>query len=303
MLGQKDPYLIIINMKFLLSFILIIHFTGYAIARDAIVYNQRSSSKIIAASLDEFRTRVIQNDAIGFTVSPGADKMIVFHNDCIDKNSCKLTIYDLKKATVKTIVSSHANWLSGKWISNETFYVTREVRSDNGGRACGEDDELNGCAARAILQIAKFNLTSGKLSIVKVLGVGDYTALNNEFPREPKDVPAISYDSKYSLIWIGSDYWKKALVVRENYTGHELKLFQRKPSDFAEYYYYTKMPWSPDSKSFVMEYYLGGFFYTVFSGKKNVVVIGRTSFRKRIIDEGSQPYWLPNFPDAFTRLP
>ncbi|MBN1664544.1 MAG: hypothetical protein JW943_13165 [Deltaproteobacteria bacterium] len=290
-------------MKFILSFILVIHFTGYALARDAIVYHERSSSKIFAATVDGFRPRVIQNAAIGFTVSPGADKMMVFHNGCIDKDTCWLTLYDLKKATARTVESSHADWLSGKWISNETFYVTREVRSDNGGRACGEGDELNGCAARAILQIARFDLASGNLSIVKVLGIGDYAALNNEFPREREAVPAISYDSRHALIWIGSDYWSQALVVRENHTGHELKLFQRKPRDFAEYYHYTKMPWSPDSKSFVMEYYPGGFFYTVFSGKKKIVVIDRASFHKRIIDQGWQPYWLPNFPDTFNRLP
>jgi hypothetical protein len=292
------------RLKLILSYILIIYFSGHALARDVIIYEQRSSSRIIAASLDGSNNRVIQSDAIDFTVSPDASKMIVFHNGCLDKDSCKLTLYDLKKATVKTIVASHADWYSGKWISNEEFYVTRQVRSDGIRRACGDGDELKGCAVRAILQTATFDFNSCRFTIVKNLGVGDYEALNKEFPLEQEEnIPSLSYNQRYSLMWLGSEHWTKTLVVRDKDINRDSALFQRKPRDFAEYYHYYKMPWSPDSRLFVLEYYPGGFLYTIFSGEKKIMVVDRTSLKKRIIGKGSKPYWLQNFPDTFIEQP
>ena len=269
-------------------------------ARDAIVFEQWSPPRIVSVNPDGSDFRVIQENAAAFTVSPDKSKMIVFGEDCLKQDICTITAYNLNKSTKSNISRPHAEWLMGKWLSNEEYYVYREVRQDNGGHACGPGDPESGCAARAIIQTAKFNVNSLSFAIDNDYGVGNYEALENHFPSQPQETPpSNSPDNKFLLEWEGSEYWKKALVVAESGSHKKNTIFQRKPADFAEGYSFTTSPWSPDAKLFVLDYYPGGLFYTMFSGKHKIVVVDRVTLRKRTIGKGEQPYWLPSLPSSF----
>lgn len=275
---------------------------GYA--GDAIVFKQWTPPRIVSVNPDGSGFKIIQDEAATFTVSPDKSKMVVFKEDCLKQDNCTITVYDLHHSSRRMISKPHAEWFMGKWISNEEYYVYRQVRQDNGGHACGPGDEVNGCAARAIIQTAKFNVQTLAFTVDKDYGVGNYEALEKYFPSKPQETaPSMSPDSKYVLQWNGSEYWEKALTLAVNGAKEEKKIFQRKPADFAEGYVFTSSPWSPDSKSIVLDYYPGGLFYTMFSGKHKIVVVDRASLHKRTIGKGDQPYWLPNFPSLFVTKP
>lgn len=279
-------------------------FTTAVWAKDAIIFRQWEPPRLIAINPDGSDFKVIQENVSAYTVSPDHNTLLVFNTDCNENDTCTITLYDLNKSTKKKVVQPHANWRLGKWISKEKFFVYRKVRQDNGGKACGPSDELEGCAASAILQTAMFNIQSLSFSIEKDFGVGDYDALHEDFPlRFDHDNTAQSPNGRYYLLWKGPDYWQRCLVMQEKDSNLERKIFQRKPVDFGEAYSFTGSPWSPDSRSFVMDYYPGGFFYTIFSGKTKIIVMERKTLQKHIIGQGIEPYWFADFPSSFSTSP
>jgi hypothetical protein len=272
-----------------------------AYAMDAIVFKQWAPPSIVSVKPDGTDLKVIHEEVSAFTVSPNKTTMIVFNDDCVKQDTCTLTVYNFNISTKLTISKPHAEWNMGKWISNDEYYVYREVRQDNGGRACGTDSPERGCAARAIIQTAKFNVNSLSFTIDKDYGVGNFTALEEDFPSTPQEsTRAISPDGKYILQWNGAEYWKKSLVLNELGTQKIIQIFKRKPADYSEAYEFTTSPWSPDTKSIVLEYYPGGLFYTIVSGKHKIVVLDRGTLQKRILGIGMQPYWIHNIPSSFS---
>jgi hypothetical protein len=244
-----------IMIKFVLLTILSLTFMKTpCFARDAIVFKQWSPPRIVSVRPDGTDFKEIQEEAADFTVSPDKTKMIVFKDNCMQQDTCTVTVYNFQNSTKITASKPHAKWFMGNWISNEEYYVYREVRQDNGGHACGPGDPESGCAARAIIQTAKFNVHSLTFTIDKDYGVGNFEALEEHFPSRPQDtVPSISPDKKYILQWKGTEYWKKSLVLNEPVTRNEIQIFQRKPADFAEGYEFTSSP-PADSGDTLLKY-------------------------------------------------
>jgi hypothetical protein len=281
-------------MRYILPIALCICFSQpMAMAEDFILFRdiEASNGPLVKIKADGTGRQIVENDVEDFTVSPDQKFLVVFKRGCELKNICASIIYDLVDGRKNILQIPHVQWRDSWWSTDGvTLNFYREVRVDNGGPACGEGDDYKGCAARARLEAGTFSVLTGKFEIKKDFGVGQFAKLA-KFEKENRVVilEAASKDKTQSL------HWKKdidAFVkvwIKDNASGVERLVFEKKRGDFTPGIAVNRHAWSPDGNHFVVNYIRGGIFT-----KWAIYTIDTHILERKKIAKGHDPHWIIN---------
>ncbi|MCU7827471.1 MAG: hypothetical protein KZQ85_00235 [Candidatus Thiodiazotropha sp. (ex Myrtea sp. 'scaly one' KF741663)] len=281
-------------MRLVYSFIILICFSlQMAIASDFILFRdiEASNTPLVKINADGSGRQVVINDVEYFTITPDQGHLAAFKSGCEKKNICLATIYNLIDGTKKVLELPHAEWSDSWWSDDSvTLNFIRHIRVDDGGPACGEGDDLEGCAARAQMVAGTLSVLTGNIKTKKDFGVGQFAKLA-EYENKNKTVisEAISNDRKKILRWKKSiDLFTKVSIIDVS-SGYEKPVFTWKRGDFTSGITVNRHSWSPDCNHFVLNYIRGGPF-----SKWTIYTQNARSLERKKIATGYDPHWIIN---------
>jgi hypothetical protein len=292
--------------------LLILLVSSEAYSDDAIVYLNYNSE--LVAIYGPKKERIVIDPQIDyFTVSPDARFVIAFRAGCLNDENCTAHIYDLANATMEAVFMPFGNWGLCWWaIDSSRIYVIRELRQKDRGPACKDEDQY-GCAARAIVQLAGYDLLQKAFFVEKEFEpcsgrerLAQYNKENNYESPSAGDI--LSPDGKWKLSWgkekIERDWVKPEVVLVSMSTGLEKNVWVDPRCDFCSAVRVSNHPWSKDSKQFVLTKIPGGIFRWTFriGIETTVYSIDITSLKWTELDKGVDAYWFPNMPKSFQRI-
>lgn len=260
-----------------------------------IVYSSPNNG-VVAIHHHKNETSVLDFNANYFIVSKDGGTIVSFHQNCADNKACKIKIFDLDSAVYWEKTLPFGNWEQSWWANDDKrLYVVRQIRERDGKPACGEDEEQFGCAMRAILQISTYHIRNDRFIVEREFERGDYSSLADyEESVKPAEGHVVMSPDKASNLVEAAD----SITLVQN---QQSRLVFRQPGgDFSDSVWFTKHPWSPDSRSFVVTYWSGGLFRVIFSlAKSYVYKIDISTMEWTKLVHGRAAYWLPNLPTVF----
>lgn len=268
-------------------------FQQMAIAGDFILFRdiEASNTPLVKINADGSGRQVVLEDVEYFAISPDQKYLAVFKSGCEKKNTCVTIIYNLVNGRKKILELPHAAWNKSWWSDDSvTLNFYRYVRADDGGPACGEGDDQEGCAARARLEVGTLSVLTGIFEIKKEFGIGQFSKLA-EYEDKNRSIilEAVSKDKTKLLRWKKNiDIFEELLVLNIK-SGIEKPVFTRRRGDFASGITVNRHSWSPDSDQFVVNYIRSGPF-----SKWTICTINAHSLERKKIAIGYDPHWIIN---------
>ncbi|MDD5168315.1 MAG: hypothetical protein PHN75_05820 [Syntrophales bacterium] len=313
---------------------------GMAYMEERILFS--SGHTISSMKPDCSDKRLIDKGPASFRISPDGRWMLVLPFDVRNgrrEEVQEVRLYDLRQASFRRLIFPDGNWVRlACWWSDDSRKLNMYSATTDKEKPFDYPLNLNAAAEAKIDRILTYHLDSGTFSIQTYRDnnpiVFDFLAARGPSARSRCEF--LAPDEKYKLKWdvpdnmetygepCGEEYIRykhfysiKAMIyydivlVSNNNSAGRLVFKNNKGDDFGSFVYpITEFPWAPDSKHFVLEKFIGGFWrsflldvLSIENKKRGIYVIDRETLKWRFVTYGNSPYWFAKLPLEFIEQP
>jgi hypothetical protein len=271
-----------------------------------------NKGQLLSINSDGTKEKVIDNDLNKFLISPDNRKLIVF-SDLSDEDSIqKARIYDFEEGIFSNVELPGADWFDCCWSEDsKKIYVVREIDEKNNLVTMSKKEK--GFCGR--MQYAQWEIDKDYVSIINSFGKDDNLKNKEDSKKNTDNGDVIKYESPDKEYYL---QWKKvlkkgekkvnALFLINKINKDEKNIFTNETYDFPNQIGVTTLPWSSDSKNFVMTYYYGGIFRSLIweitghmGARSKIVIVNKDTLKWKKIANGESAYWFKDLPSSFKR--